>query len=151
MFGSNFCTEKSTSTYVYLSTEWSKGARNIDMVKYYFILKQKNTFNLGLNTAKNTHQIKKKSNKSCFDLMYIFGSIDPQSESNFPFLYVIRFQTYWSLELPSFTPGETDIWAHRLFGTKFNSKQLLFEAFFDLTRIFGQRWDLNWMYFSVSV
>ncbi len=26
-----------------------------------------------------------------FDVMRIFGSIEPQSESNFPFLYIIRF------------------------------------------------------------
>ncbi len=35
--------------------------------------------------------------------MRIFGSIKPQSESNFPFLYIIRLQIYWSLETPSST------------------------------------------------
>ncbi len=29
-----------------------------------------------------------------FEVMRIFGSIRPQSEYNFPFLYIIRFQTY---------------------------------------------------------
>ncbi len=29
-----------------------------------------------------------------FDVMRIFGSVQPQNESNFPFLYIIRFQTF---------------------------------------------------------
>ncbi len=38
-----------------------------------------------------------------FHIMRIFGSVKPQSESNFPFLYIIRFKTYWSLEPPTLT------------------------------------------------
>ncbi len=40
---------------------WS-GARGLEKLiwlKYYFVLKRQNTFNLGLNAAKSTHQIKK--------------------------------------------------------------------------------------------
>ncbi len=40
-----------------------------------------------------------------FDVMHIFGSVESQSESNFPFLYIIRFQTYWSFESPISTHG----------------------------------------------
>ncbi len=29
-----------------------------------------------------------------FDVMRIFDNVEPQSESNFPFLYIIKFQTY---------------------------------------------------------
>ncbi len=44
------------------------------------------------------------------------------------------------MNLSSFlTPlqGEIDICAQRLFCTKLNSEQLLFEAFLDMMRIFG--------------
>ncbi len=47
------------------------------------------------------------------------------------------FQPYQSLGFPSSIPGETDICAHRLFCTKFNFKQLLFEDFFDGMCIYG--------------
>ncbi len=30
--------------------------------------------------------------------MRIFGSVDPYIECILPFLYIIKFQTYWSLE-----------------------------------------------------
>ncbi len=49
------------------------GARWLErliQLKYYFVLKRKNTFNLGLNVAKYTHQIKKASNKSYSELNY---------------------------------------------------------------------------------
>ncbi len=70
-----------------------------------------------------------------FDVLRIVGITEPQSESNFPFLYIIRFQMYSSLEPSSSTLGEICI--RRLFCTKFNSDQLLFEAFSDVMRIFG--------------
>ncbi len=79
---------------------------------------------------------KKASNKSYFNFMLIFGSVEPQSESNFPFLYIIRFQTYCSLETPNSTVGRVKH-TRSLFGTQFNSTQLLFETFFDLMRTFG--------------
>ncbi len=66
-----------------------------------------------------------------------FSSIEPKSESNFPFLHFIRFQTYWSLETLAPLVGEIDICAPRLLCMKFNSEQLLFDAFFDIMRIFG--------------
>ncbi len=40
-----------------------------------------------------------------FDVMRIFGSVESQSETNFPFLYIIRFLTYGSLEPPTATHG----------------------------------------------
>ncbi len=65
-----------------------------------------------------------------FDVMRIFGIVEPQSESNFPFLYIIIFQIYWSLESLAPLVGEIDICAREVFCTKFNSEELLLEAFF---------------------
>ncbi len=64
--------------------------------------------------------------------MCIFGSTEPQSESNFPFLYIIRFWTYWSLEARPPLVGEMDMCAHWLFCTKHNAQTLLFEQFFNI-------------------
>ncbi len=76
-----------------------------------------------------------------FDAMRIFGSVEPQTVSTFPFLYIIIFQRGESFDLPSYTlrRGEIDICASAsgLFCTKFNFEQLLFKPFFDATRIFG--------------
>ncbi len=94
-------------------------------LKYYFVLKRKNTFTLGFNAAKNTYQIKKALNKNCFDLTRIFSNAEPQSESNFPFLYIIRLQTHidlWNTLAP--LRGEIDICALALFRMKFSSEQL---------------------------
>ncbi len=63
-----------------------------------------------------------------FDVMHIFGSVEPQSESNFPFLYIIRFQIYWSLELPSSTCGGD---RHMCLGT------FLYEIQFRITLIWS--------------
>ncbi len=62
--------------------------------------------------------------------MRIFGSVELQSESNFPFLYIIKFQTYWFSGSLAPLMGEIDIRARGLFYMKFNSEQLLFEDFF---------------------
>ncbi len=69
--------------------------------------------------------------------MPIFGGVQLQSESTFPFLYIIISQLWESFEPPSSTPGETGIFARELFCTKFNFEQLLFKPFFDAMRIFG--------------
>ncbi len=37
------------------------------------------------------------------DAMRIFGSVEPQTESTFPFLYIIIFQKWESFEYPSST------------------------------------------------
>ncbi len=37
--------------------------------------------------------------------MRIFGDVEAQTESTFPFLYVIIFQRWISFESPSSTPG----------------------------------------------
>ncbi len=44
-----------------------------------------------------------------FDVMCIFGSVAPQGESNFPFLYIIRFKTYGSLKPPTPIVREIDM------------------------------------------
>ncbi len=36
-----------------------RGLERLIWLKYYFVLKRKKVFNLGLNVAKNVHQIKK--------------------------------------------------------------------------------------------
>ncbi len=69
--------------------------------------------------------------------MRIFSSVESQKESNFPFLYIIRFQTYRSLEPPSSTRGRgrhMRSWTS-LYEIQF--EQLLFKAFLDVVRIFG--------------
>ncbi len=54
--------------------------------------------------------LQKKKKKNCrkiesfFDVIGIFGSGEPYSESAFPFQYIIIFQTYQYLEPPSSTP-----------------------------------------------
>ncbi len=40
-----------------------------------------------------------------FDIMRIFGSIPPESESTFPFQFNIIFETYQFLEIHSSSPG----------------------------------------------
>ncbi len=39
-------------------------------------------------------------------ILRIFGSIEPLSKTTFPFLYIIIFQRWQSLESLSSTPGE---------------------------------------------
>ncbi len=139
----------------------------------------KSRFNLGVNAVKNTHYIKRISNKSCSELNFVkesqwaHMSIFPQSgargferliwlkyyilltlqitfnlalnadkniESNYQFQNIIIFKTYQSLKPPGPIPwgDKIDICAGGLFCTKFNSEQLLFEAFFFyVIRIFG--------------
>ncbi len=55
-----------------LSRLWSGAVRleRLIWLKYYFVLKRQNTFSLGLNAAKNTHQ-KKASNKSSLELNFV--------------------------------------------------------------------------------
>ncbi len=66
--------------------------------------------------------------------MRIFGSVVPQSESTFPFFYII---IWVSFEAPSCTLEGDRHMRSRPFRTKFNSEQHLFEPFFDAMRIFG--------------
>ncbi len=57
------------------------------------------------------------------------------------FKYNIIFQRYQYFEPPSSTTGgegEIDKCARKLFCTKLNPEQLLFEPFFDVMRIFGR-------------
>ncbi len=86
----------------------AKGLERLTWLKYYIILKQQITFNLGLNTAKNMHYIKKsfkyklsrikfrtKFNPTqllfgiFFGVIHIFCSIQPWSVSTFPFQYIM--------------------------------------------------------------
>ncbi len=69
--------------------------------------------------------------------MRIFGSIEQQTESTFPFLYIIIFQRWESFEHPSSIQGKIDICAHGLVCTKFNFEQLLLKAIFNVMHIFG--------------
>ncbi len=41
-------------------------------------------------------------------IMYIFGSVEPQSQSIFQFLYIKIFQRWQSFEPPSYTQREID-------------------------------------------
>ncbi len=53
-----FHTKKSVGACVYLPQECNYGAPKISL-KYYIVLKRESRFNLELETAKNTHYIKK--------------------------------------------------------------------------------------------
>ncbi len=65
-------------------------------------------------------------------------SICPRSEAGvFSISVHFKFQKYKSLEPQAPLVGEIDIYIHGLFCTKFNSKQLLFEQFFDIIGNFG--------------
>ncbi len=75
--------------------------------------------------------------ESLFDIIHIFGGIEPYSESTSPFQYIIIFQTYQSLELPGSTPGGDRHMRPLTFCRKFHSQRLLFEAFLDIIGIFG--------------
>ncbi len=68
--------------------------------------------------------------------MHTFCSIQSQTVSTLPFLYIIIFQRGESFDPPSTTGvggGEIDTCAPGPFCTKFNFEQLLFKAFFDAT------------------
>ncbi len=54
----------------------------------------------------------------------------------FPNRYIVIFRTSQHLELLAPLLGDIDICAHRVFHRKFNTQQLLFEAFLGIKRIF---------------
>ncbi len=88
---------------------------------------------------------KKASNRSCSELNFIqksfraHMSISPRSGAwGFSISVYYKISNVLILWSPSVAlVGEIDICAHGHFCTKFNSKQLLFEPFFDVMRIFG--------------
>ncbi len=60
--GIEFRIKKSVSAYVYLPPHlsWARGLERLILLKY-IVLKQQNTFYLGLNAAENMHTMKKSS------------------------------------------------------------------------------------------
>ncbi len=70
--------------------------------------------------------------------MNTLGSIQPQSEFTFPFKRIIKFiktmQMCGALYINSCRKWR---YVHRLFCTKFNVEQLLFEIFYDIIGTFG--------------
>ncbi len=64
--------QKRLETHMSISPQGGgRGLERLIWLKYYFVLKWKNTFNLGLKEAKNTHKSKKASNKSCSKLNFV--------------------------------------------------------------------------------
>ncbi len=60
MFEIEFRTKKSSSAYMSISPgSGARGLERLIWLKYCFVLKRQNTFNLELYAVKNTHQIKK--------------------------------------------------------------------------------------------
>ncbi len=72
--------------------------------------------------------------------MRIFGNVEPQNESNFPFLYIIRFQTYWSLEPPSSTRGGDRHMRSLTFLSGIRFRTTFTWSFFSLNTYFWQCW-----------
>ncbi len=69
--------------------------------------------------------------KDFFEIMRIFGSVQPKSECNFPFLYNLIFQPY-HLSSPLAPPQEEiHICPRELLCLKFNTKKLLSKAFLE--------------------
>ncbi len=67
--------------------------------------------------------------------MSVFPASGARGSKDLPF--TLHFKNGKSLEPPSSTRGGDRHMRSGLFYTKFNSEQLLFEAFFDVMRIFG--------------
>ncbi len=75
--------------------------------------------------------------RTFFDVMHIFGGVESQTESTIPFLYIIILQRWKSFEPNSSAPvGDRHVRSQTFF-RKFKAKQLLFQTFFDVMRIFG--------------
>ncbi len=68
--------------------------------------------------------------KAFLDIMRTFGSVEAQSKTTLPFLNIIIFQWWQSLEAPSFTPGGDRRMHPLIFCTEFHAQQLLFGTFF---------------------
>ncbi len=76
--------------------------------------------------------------------MGICGSIEPWSESTFPFQYIIIVQWWQSLEPPSSSPGRGRQMHLLNFCTKLNAQHFLFETFFWCKAYFWHRRALKW-------
>ncbi len=73
-----------------------------------------------------------------FDITHIFGSVEPQSKSDFLYLYIIKFQTYWSLDNPpSSTRGEDGHMRSWTFLYEIQFSTTFIRSFFYIMRIFG--------------
>ncbi len=93
----------------------ARGLQRLICLKSYTCRNGKLGSLYGSTLPKRSLISKKASNKSCLELNSIqknpwaHMSISPRSgvggSKDFPFLYILRFQTYWFLELASSTPG----------------------------------------------
>ncbi len=72
-----------------------------------------------------------------FDVTRVLGSAEPQTGSTVLFLFILYFKDGNLLRPLAPLWVEIDICYCRLFCTKFNAKQLLFQSFFYVMRIFG--------------
>ncbi len=98
MFRIEFRTKKSMSAYVYLSHKWSLGTPKICTFKILKCTEMKKPVAplLGEIDICAHHLFCTKFNseqllfEAFFDVMRIYGGNVPQSECNFPFLYIVR-------------------------------------------------------------
>ncbi len=72
-----------------------------------------------------------------YGIMRIFGSVHPESECNFPFLYNLIFKPYHISRPLATLRGKIDICPRALSCPKFDAEKLLFEAFFGIMLIFA--------------
>ncbi len=79
-----------------------------------------------------------------FEIMHIFGSIQPKSECIFPFLYNFIFKPYRLSSPLALLRGEDTHTPSQNFFPKFDTEKLLFEIFFGTMRIFAAfSWKVN--------
>ncbi len=139
-----FRTKKSLAHMSSSNQSGDRGFQRSVCLKSYNVQKWEIRFTLGFNTAKNTHYIKTTFIWSFFwfdayfwqrwAVNWVYFSVSVQNN-------ISTISMFWA---PSSTPWEIDMCARGLFCTKFNSKQLLFEAFFLYHAYFWQRWAIKW-------
>ncbi len=109
------------------------------------------TFDLCSRTFSYEIQFRATFVWSFFYVMRISGSIEHQSEFNFPFLYIIRFQTYSFLEPSSSTRGGDRHMRSRTFLYEIQFRVTFIWSFFWRNAYFWLRWTPKWIWFPISV
>ncbi len=89
--------------------------------------------------------------KVFFDIMRIFGSVQPWSESPFPFQYNIILETCQYFKPRSFTPGRDRHMRSPTFLYQIQFSTNFIWTIFWYNWLFGQYSARKWIYFHISV